>query len=277
LYGPSLQGLRLGRDMIYRGTFGTGLFQTLYQPGPAHWAMLPSTLEWHFAAGLVALAGFFWWPAWIVAGVMLGLSLSVALLLATQATLPPQHEGFWGRLLIAGLCYAQPLVRSWSRYRTRLFSIACRDHLPQGSLARWRERPTGAKRQSERAIGLFIAIRRASLAPRLTHTNWAEVHIILGPCCRCTLPRKIMAGKASDPGPLPDAFDGAGQGWVSQMLRAVLGAHGLVAGRRALGGFCRAQARQAGARAIRAFDGLACSMGLLRQQDMPAATRESEV
>ena len=27
-------------------------------------------------------------------------------------------------ILVAGLCYAQPLVRSWRRYRTRLFSYS---------------------------------------------------------------------------------------------------------------------------------------------------------
>jgi hypothetical protein len=108
--------------MIYRGTFGTGLFQCLYQPGPAHWAMLPSTLEWHLAAVLAVAAGSFWWPAWILVAVMLALSAAVAALQAIQATLAPQHEGIRARLLVMMLCYAQPLIRSWARYRTRLFS-----------------------------------------------------------------------------------------------------------------------------------------------------------
>src|SRR5262249_12326847 len=50
LYGAALQGLRLGSAMVWRGTFGTGLSQCLSQPAPAHWAMLPATLEWHAAA-----------------------------------------------------------------------------------------------------------------------------------------------------------------------------------------------------------------------------------
>jgi GT2 family glycosyltransferase len=122
LYGPSLQGLRLTGSIIYRGTFGTGLFQCIYQPGPAHWAMLPGTLEWHLAAGLVALAALFWTPAWLAAVGMLLLSLGVAAVQAAQARLAPHHAGFRSRLLVAALCYAQPLVRSWRRYRTRLFS-----------------------------------------------------------------------------------------------------------------------------------------------------------
>jgi GT2 family glycosyltransferase len=122
LYGVSLQGVRLGGPVIYHGTFGTALFQCVYQPGPAHWAMLPGTLEWHLAAGLVALTAFLWPPGWAVVPAMLALSLAVAVVQATQARLEPGHEGLASRALIAALCYAQPLVRSWARYRTRLLS-----------------------------------------------------------------------------------------------------------------------------------------------------------
>jgi GT2 family glycosyltransferase len=126
MYGTSLQGLRVSDSIIYRGVFGSGLFQCLYQPGPAHWAMLPSTLEWHLGAALIALAALFWWPGWIIAGVLLSVSVVLAVLQARQAVLAPRHEGTLSRLVIAGLCYAQPLVRSWHRYRIRLFSRAPR-------------------------------------------------------------------------------------------------------------------------------------------------------
>jgi GT2 family glycosyltransferase len=122
MYGASLQGLRFDQAIIYRGTFGTGLFQCLYQPAPAHWAMLPSTLEWHAAAALLALSALFWWPALIATGVMLVLSLFVACLQAAQARLAPERDGWASRVLVAALCYAQPLVRSWKRYCTRLLS-----------------------------------------------------------------------------------------------------------------------------------------------------------
>ena len=122
LYGISLRGLHLEEPIIYRGTFGAGLFQCLYQPGPAHWAMLPSTLEWHILAGLVAFIGIFWPLAWIGVAVMLGLSLVISGLQARQARVPPQHDSLAARLLITALCYAQPLVRSWMRYCTRLFA-----------------------------------------------------------------------------------------------------------------------------------------------------------
>src|SRR5205823_7805754 len=70
LYGDSLRGLRLARPIIYRGTFAAGLFQTLYQPAPAHWAMLPSTLEWHGAMLAIALAAIPFPVFWAVLAIM---------------------------------------------------------------------------------------------------------------------------------------------------------------------------------------------------------------
>jgi hypothetical protein len=121
LYGAALQGLRLAGDLIYRGTFGTALFQCVYRPGAAHWAMLPSTLEWQSAAAVIALAGLVWLPAVGVAAAMYAFSLLIAALQAAQARLAPAHDGFLSRLVVAALCYLQPLVRSWRRYRTRFF------------------------------------------------------------------------------------------------------------------------------------------------------------
>jgi O-antigen biosynthesis protein len=122
LYGGAQRGLRVSGPIIYRGTFATGLFQCLYQPAPAHWAALPSTLEWHAAAAALALAALVWPLAWAGVGVMLLLSLTVAAVQASQARLAVAHASGTSRLLVAWLCYAQPLVRSWWRYRTRLFS-----------------------------------------------------------------------------------------------------------------------------------------------------------
>ena len=44
-------------------------------------------------------------------------------MLAYQARLPAQHDGLASRLVVAALSYAQPLVRSWQRYRTWLFAF----------------------------------------------------------------------------------------------------------------------------------------------------------
>jgi len=173
LYGAAVKGLRLGGPLIYRGTFGTGLFQCLYLPGPAHWAMLPGTLEWHLAAaavGLVALV--FWPPLWAAAGAMLGLALAVAVLQAAQARLAPRHEGLRARAVIAALCYAQPLVRSWARYQARLFSrrapradpalAAGRGRLPwtgRGDAAYWGEADQDRRQLLEQVVAYLIEHR----------------------------------------------------------------------------------------------------------------------
>jgi hypothetical protein len=133
VYGVSLQGVRLGESLIYRGVFASGLFQCVYQPGAAHWAMVPSTLEWHVGAAAIALVGLLWMPALFVALGMLALSLLLAALQAAQARLPAKHRGLSSRVVVAGLCYSQPLVRSWARYRTRFFHprvIVSDDELP---------------------------------------------------------------------------------------------------------------------------------------------------
>ncbi len=123
LYGASVQGLCVDGAIIYRGIFSTGLFQCLYQPGPSHWAMLPSTLEWFLATLGMAVAGFHWPLLGTVAGAMFVCSLIVAALQARQASLAAKHAGMASRLLLTMLCYLQPLVRSLSRYRTRFLSI----------------------------------------------------------------------------------------------------------------------------------------------------------
>src|SRR5262249_33254871 len=102
--------------------FGTGLFQCIYQPGPSHWAMLPSTLEWHVAVVALALTALMWPGAGLAAAGMLLLSVLGAVLQACQGRLPPCYDGCKARCLVTVLSYLQPLVRSWARYRTRLLA-----------------------------------------------------------------------------------------------------------------------------------------------------------
>jgi GT2 family glycosyltransferase len=119
-YGNSTVGLRLSAPLIYRGTFGAGMFQCLYRPVPAHWAMLPTTLEWHGIAALLAIVALLAWPPiFAVSAGMIALSITLAVALAAQARLPARHDRSGARLLIAALCYLQPIVRSWARYRAR--------------------------------------------------------------------------------------------------------------------------------------------------------------
>ena len=174
------------------------MFQCLYQPGPAHWAMLPTTLEWHLLVVLVGLAAINWPFAWIAVGVMLALSWAVAMLQAAQARLAPRHEGPFSRLLITVLCYLQPLVRSWRRYRTRLFSYRSprltaemtdtqRDRLPWTGRARvayWSE--SGKERTD--LLRRVLSVLDAQGWGKAIDSGWeewdVEVHCHLGTVVR---------------------------------------------------------------------------------------------
>ncbi|MBU6309059.1 MAG: glycosyltransferase [Planctomycetes bacterium] len=138
LYGAALRGLKMGETLVYRGTFGTGLFQCLYTPPTSHWAMVPTTLEWHLAAALVAINAFAWRPAAVIAAAMLGVSMLVAILQAAQARLPQRLGGLRSWATVAVLCYLQPLVRSWAHYRGRLSRYASIESPPADGRTGWR-------------------------------------------------------------------------------------------------------------------------------------------
>ncbi len=192
LYGPALPGLRLAAPIIYRGTFSAGLFQCLYQPSPAHWAMLPATLEWHMVAGLVGVAALLWTPAWWVAAAMLVLSVGVAVLQASQARLPEKHDGFRSRCLVATLCYLQPLVRSWARYRTRLFSYRSPSADPSVAVdANLRPQPlplfgrrtvaywTGERYERFELLGLIIAYLNEHGWGKVIDSGWSNWDLLV--------------------------------------------------------------------------------------------------
>jgi GT2 family glycosyltransferase len=287
LYGPSLKGLHLDGAIIYRGTFSTGFFQCLYQPGPAHWAMLPGTLEWHLAAVVFGIAGFFWWPAWVIAAALLALSGGVAVLQAAQARLAPAHAGFKARCLIAALCYLQPLVRSWARYRTRLFAY----RPPQASPG---EDPGGGRRLSlggrlavaywteegyERTelLGLVVAYLNENGWGKVIDSGWSdwdlEIHChpwtVLRLCTAqqdygsrkrliCVRYRLRLSGYTKVLG-LLGILGGAvagvlASGWVAGAAGVLLGF--------CLGAWWRGTRRAA--RAVAVVDQLACRLGLVR-------------
>jgi hypothetical protein len=204
MYGGSVQGIQLAVPIIYRGMFGTGMFQCLYQPGATHWAMLPSTLEWHGAALLIGLAGTLVSPlGWVAGAGMLGLSMLVAALQAAQTRLVPNRRPMRARVLIAALCYAQPLVRSWTRYRTRLsaqrspgFDPAPLDGPRQRlswtgchSVAYWSE----AGRNRTEILGRVIAFLDEHRWGRVLDTGWCDWDMAV--CCDSGLILKIVTAQ----------------------------------------------------------------------------------
>jgi hypothetical protein len=189
LYGSSLQGLRLAAPMIHRGVFGTGLFQCLYEPAPAHWAMLPATLEWHLCIVPIAALACLFPQLWGVAMGMWVSSIAVAVLHAAQAEIPKCYASLRSRLLIVALCYLQPLWRSFARYRTRLFferiapdnppEIA--EHSAQRRSTRLGIAAWWSEKNCERAVWLQRAMQRLADRRwgRSVVTPWSDADMVI--------------------------------------------------------------------------------------------------
>lgn len=120
IYGSSKFGVILQPPVIYHGLFGSGFFQKLYTPEPAHMLMLLTSLEYHGVVTGPLLILSFPFPFLLPLGIAsLALSLSVCVAAAIQADLPRKKRRFWSRPLIALLFFLQPMVRGWARYRWR--------------------------------------------------------------------------------------------------------------------------------------------------------------
>ncbi|HKS90177.1 MAG TPA: glycosyltransferase family 2 protein, partial [Stellaceae bacterium] len=120
IYGDLSAALLLSRrPVIYAGTFGRGLFQTMYEPPSSLTSVLPLTFEWSVAALALALVG-------VIGGGWLWL-LAVPLLTtwamcvggALRAPIDPRFRGLKARALVAVLIYLGPLVRGWERLKWR--------------------------------------------------------------------------------------------------------------------------------------------------------------
>ena len=120
IYGSSKYGVTLQRPVIYHGLFGSGFFQKLYTPEPAHMLMLLTSLEYHgLVTGPLLILSFPFPFLLPVAIASLALSLGVCVAAAAQADVPRKKRRVWSRPLIAVLFFLQPMVRGWARYRWR--------------------------------------------------------------------------------------------------------------------------------------------------------------
>ncbi len=121
IYSPTkIPGL-FGRFVIYHGTFGSALFQTLYTPEPAGLVTLFTSLEWHVVFTLATLLlTSVWYALWPLPVLSLLASIGVATVAAVRVKLPPRHEHLWSRPLVTLLYLLQPIVRGWPRYARRL-------------------------------------------------------------------------------------------------------------------------------------------------------------
>jgi GT2 family glycosyltransferase len=128
LYGRGLtRALRFGRGRVHRGTWGSGLFQSVYEPAAGTLRSLPLMPEWYFVVCLLALLAALglWWAPLLAFAPLLALALAASV---AQAVLSARRErpaggsaargallGF--RLMTAALHLIQPLARLKGRWR----------------------------------------------------------------------------------------------------------------------------------------------------------------
>jgi hypothetical protein len=120
IYGDFTASLFSRRPVIYSGTFGRGLFQTLYEPPSSMFAYLPFTLEWNLIGALMLIAAFAAGEYVLLALAPLAITLGSSLVSAMRARIEPRYANWRGRLLVALLITLGPLLRSYERYRWRI-------------------------------------------------------------------------------------------------------------------------------------------------------------
>ncbi len=116
--------LKLKKDKVFHGTWGSALFQSVYQPCDGLVNALPLMPEWYFVVaflGMLSFLGLFWAP------LLWALTLFIASLLvivlqaftsAYQNTLLPRERRKWKYyLLIIVLHIIQPVARLYGRLK----------------------------------------------------------------------------------------------------------------------------------------------------------------
>ena len=128
LYGGAPAAALLRRWRVYHGTWNTGLFQRVYEPGPGWLGCLTLMPEWHVATaglGLVGLAGVLWAPLFAllaIAMLAVGVSALQAAVAGARSSAPdwrlrPRRERVALRATTAALHLIQPLARLSGRIR----------------------------------------------------------------------------------------------------------------------------------------------------------------
>lgn len=117
--------VKMKKDRIFHGTWGSALFQSVYKPAEGFWNSIPLMPEWYLFSGILALlgiAGFFWAPLlWCWAAFFASL-LIVVIQAAKSASknvslTAAQKKNTRYRLFIIALHIIQPIARLWGRFR----------------------------------------------------------------------------------------------------------------------------------------------------------------
>jgi hypothetical protein len=181
MYGPGLQlPLISGRRRVYYGTWGLGLFQSLYEPAQGTLLSMPLMPEWYLLIGLLTLVSGLGalWPPLLVALPVLALCLLLAIAGAAKSAarptlrIHPRSSGGRKAALLAltmMLHLLQPLARLAGRLKHGLSPWRLRGHtsvaLPVArTMTAWSETWRGA---DQRLHAIEVALReRGSTAVR---------------------------------------------------------------------------------------------------------------
>lgn len=191
IYGDFTASIFSRRPIIYSGTFGRGLFQTLYEPPSSMFAYLPFTLEWNLASVFLLIAALAAGTNRLLALVPLAITLGSSLVSAMRARIDPRYDNWRGRLLVAALIYLGPLLRSCERYRWRIKGLTDVERIRfaepmQSPRIRWLRREFLLRYWSDRGqekeellegVIRFLLPRKYLIAHDLGWSGWdLEIH-----------------------------------------------------------------------------------------------------
>jgi O-antigen biosynthesis protein len=125
IYGNGITlPLKTKKDKIFHGTWGTALFQSIYQPANGLWNYLPLMPEWYLVVslfGLLLLLGFFWTPLlflWPLFVASISIIFVQAFISSNKSKSLSHDDGkkiIWYRALIILLHVVQPVARLYGR------------------------------------------------------------------------------------------------------------------------------------------------------------------
>lgn len=114
------------RGRVYQGTWGSALFQSIYQPAPGFLSSLPMMPEWYVVVAALfglGLLGINWtplllsWPLFVVAAVVPTVH---AILCGVRADFPDRAEKGWERFKLHALTAALHMLQPLARLRGRI-------------------------------------------------------------------------------------------------------------------------------------------------------------
>lgn len=116
--------INLKKGKVFYGTWGTALFQSVYQPTHGVLNAIPLMPEWYLFSGLLAALAFlgFFWPPLYWCWLLFLLSVLIIFIQAAisahkNISLLPEHTNLKYKSLIAFLHVIQPMARLYGRLR----------------------------------------------------------------------------------------------------------------------------------------------------------------